>query len=77
MTERRIQQSSQKCILFRGHSGHLLYSTFETDLDSENAQMSMIKQGFMVIGAMFVPDAKRLIQIETRMNINPSEIPRR
>lgn len=42
MTERRIQQSPQKCIL-RGPSGHLLYSTFETNLDSENARISMIK----------------------------------
>ena len=77
MIEHGDKPQPQKCILFRGSDGVLLYSTFTTALESEIIEKSMIQQGFMVICAMLVPDAIRLMQIETQMNINPSEFPRR
>lgn len=77
MIEFQIKPQSQKCILFRSPDGELTYSTFMNTIDSQTIQKSMMQQGFMVIGAMFLLDAIKLMQKETQININASEFPRR
>jgi len=73
MVECKIEPQSQRCILLRSADGMLVYSIFSNAIDSKTIQESMMQQGFAVIGAMFVPDAIKLIQKETQISINTSE----